>query len=666
VDELSRSEEDAYFNQMKVKLMMRNTLQQQGSPLANSPLLQPQQGEPQDMEQLQMQQQYSYKHILAQKIELALQYIHQLNNQPEIRKRYVRDLVRHGVGGLRSYIDEKGMVRYRNVKAKWLVPSPCLENDFSDMVSCGEVQLVYMGDLAPYYRPEQLQKICEKYRGLHGNPNVYIGSGQKGANMLLFKVPVLDFEFYSWNTTYYETQQDEAGNPLRRKADYKEAVKYLHSNTSVLPDGSLDSVPEIEEECKGEAEPKYSPVIRKVVYQCKWIIDTDYMHDYGLKKNMPRRASDWQNTQLSFRLYAPHFHEMMYSSIVERLMPVADSFQQTWKKLQEMKRTLIPYLITLDLDALESAALAKGGKNMTPMELVEFFFESGIIAYRSSGGVTGNPNYKPASIEASGQLMAFAQLYQDLQYSVTLFYQLSGLNEVTADAPNPDMNMQGQTVANQATNNALYLISDADKCLQYTLADDCIQLLQIAVQLLGKIEGYVKALGRDTMTFFSINKDESSMREFGLAIEDIPGSEERQLLYQRMLQADSQGLLDPAVWVKVEYMNNLREAGDYLSYELKKAKDRAFQEQQANIQQQGQLNMQNAQLTAQMQERQLMLQHQMKMEEIAVQLQGQYLIEEMKKNKDINSAEVQADAKKFSSIVQAQAKVATTPKQISI
>jgi hypothetical protein len=44
------------------------------------------------------------------------------------------------------------------------------------------------------------------------------------------------------------------------------------------------------------------------------------------------------------------------------------------------------------------------------------------------------------------------------------------------------------------TDNALYLISKGDECPTVGQADAIVQKLQIAVSL-GKVEGYVKALG---------------------------------------------------------------------------------------------------------------------------------------------------------------------------
>ncbi|MFK5284253.1 hypothetical protein ACI3PL_32205, partial [Lacticaseibacillus paracasei] len=75
-----------------------------------------------------------------------------------------------------------------------------------------------------------------------------------------------------------------------------------------------------------------------------------------------------------------------------------------------------------------------------------------------------NPNYKPVSIEASGQLALFGQMYEDLNQIVNMMRQVSGLNEITdGSTPNAKNLNSTNEAALASTNNALYLIMSADK-----------------------------------------------------------------------------------------------------------------------------------------------------------------------------------------------------------
>jgi len=663
VDPLAKSEEDKYFNEMKIKIMMRQMLQQAGSPLANSPILAANPGEPEDMDALQMQMDFGYKHILAMEAELGLKLIQERNNMDALRLRTIEELVDAGLGGYKEWIDENGEVRFREVIAKNLVTSFCLKSDFSDAQHIGELQLVMLADIAKYFTPLQIDEICKKTRNQWGNPRDYYPYMSPGTNWKLFRVQVLDFEFFSWNTTVYKNEIDKRGNNRFLKSDYKNIQFLQKSNTYVLPDGSVEQLPSVPEEDKGEATPKYKDLTRKVIYKTKWIVNSDYMYDYGLAQNMGRKNSNWRDTKLSYHLQAWNFYEMKYVGLTKRLIPIADAYQQTWLKLQDLKKKLLPYLIYLDLDAMDSAALGKSGLGMTAKELIDFMFTDGVLAYRSSGGISNNPNYKPGWIEATGQLAAFPQLYQDLLNCVQMMYEISGLNQATANSPDPKMLTTGLQLANESTNNAIFLVSNADKALQVRLADALILKLQISVKIANKegkrIEGYVKALGRDSLQFLSINPD-VSLHEFGIYWQDVMTAEQKQELYQQINLKDSQGILSIADRIQIESCQNMKQAMILLDYKVKKGQELAHQRQMELVQQQNMGNMQVAQATEQAKQQTLQLQHQLEMERLQVQLQGQYMIEAMKKQGDNDSASIQAQAKVFGHQIDANAKLATS------
>jgi len=72
VDPIAKSEEDAYFTKMKAKIQMRQLAMQAGSPLADSPVLKPNPKEPEDLEQLQMEMDFGYKHVMSRKAKQAI------------------------------------------------------------------------------------------------------------------------------------------------------------------------------------------------------------------------------------------------------------------------------------------------------------------------------------------------------------------------------------------------------------------------------------------------------------------------------------------------------------------------------------------------------------------------------------------------------------------
>lgn len=657
VDSLAKTESDSYFDQMKVKIKMREQLLAAGSPLADSPLLRPNANEPQDMEELTMRMEFGYKHNLAMDAEMGIDLVMQQNNIYERRKRTLIELFDIGLGGYKEWIDENGLVKFRETVAKNLVVSYCTKNDFSDAVHIGEVLPTLIADIVGYFTPKQIDEICEKSKSQWGNPPTYIPYNQIGTNWNLFKVMVLDLEFLSWNTTVYKAHTDGKGNQRFEKTDYKN-IQFTPSRTVVNASGELQQLPTVENDQKGQPTAKFSELTRKVAYRTKWIIGTDIMYDYGLAQNMNRKYSSWWDTSLSYHLYAWDFYEMRFSGMLERLLPISDAYNQTWVKLQALKSKLMAYLIYLDLDALDTAALGKGGLGMSQKQLIDFMFQHQVLAFRSSGGVPGNPNYKPAWIEATGQLEAFTQLYADLVNCVNMMYEVSGLNPASAFSPDPKQSVPGTEAALQSTNNALYMISEADRCLHYTLADAIMCKIQIAVKL-GKVEGYVKALGTNTVKLIQLSPD-TALREIGIFIRDAMTKEQKQELYMELNANESQGFLDVSDRIFISSCRNMKQAWVYLNYKVNKNKQIAqqnqLQQQQVIAQANGEAAMKLEQLKQQ--NAIMLLQGQMQLENLKGE--WQYRIESMKKASDREEGVTQAEAKVISAEVQAQAKIAST------
>lgn len=654
IDPLARSEEDAYFNRMKIKIMMREAAQQAGSDIADSPLLSAQPGEPEDLEQLEMMKEFGYKHVMAMEAEEAAQLIMQQNDIEEKRRANVANEVDYGIAASTTWIDENGMVKLRDVDPEYLGLSYFEKPDGSDLVHWYEIVPTYVADLAPYYTKDQMDKICQKALSKNGNPTNYVpDNGFFNQSWNRFKVFVLKIKFLSWNDTVYKDEVDSRQNKRFGKSHYNNK-QFLSVNES----GSLqESGPNYDEECKGgEATPKYINSCKKVVYKASWVIDTDFMHDFGLQENQNRKLSSWWDTDLDIQIYAWNFYKMQFTGLTERLIPLEDKACMTWFNLQNLSNKLIPYLINIDFNAVEAVNFGKGGKKAQPSEIIDFIFSNFVVPYRSTDLLSRNPNYKPVSIEATGQLRAFEQLYEDLRNTIDLMRQVSGLNEATdGSTVNPkNINSTNYSMI-ESTNNALYLISRADRYLQLKLADSIVQKVQIAVKL-GKVQGYAKALGSNAVKFIQINPD-ISLHELGIFIEDAPTEQQREALWQELNLKESQGLIYFGDKVMVMSCRNLKQAAMVLDYKIQKRKQEAHEQQMQLAQQQTDGNMQVAAQSEQMKQQTAAVMHQFKMEEINAQGQWDFVTESMKKESDRAEGEVQAEGKIEANKVVAEAKI---------
>lgn len=662
IDPIAKSEEDDYFNRMKVKILMRQAAEQAGQDVSNNPVLAPQPGEPFDLEELQMQKDSGYKHQMAIEAENAVNLILQQNNGDQLLREIDQSLYDFGIAGLTTDIDENGMVKLRAINREMVGFSYCEKQDFSDLIHWFEIVPTYVGDLAPYYTKDQLDTICKQALNKYGNPTQYFPvSGYFNQSWNKFKVMVLKIRFLSWNDTIYKNETDSAGNQRFMKSSYDNR-QFLSVNQSGKLEGEMpasgnDFFESISETgTQGAPTPKYLKETSKVVYKADWVIDTEFMHNYGVKENQNRKLSSWWDTDLDLYVFAPNFYKMQYSGISEKLIPLEDRANMLWFNLQNLSNKIIPYLISIDLTSVEAVNFGKTGQAQAPSDIINFIYSNFVVPWRSNSMLNRNPNYKPVSIEASGQLAAFAQLYEQLDYTVNLMRQVSGLNELTdASTPNPKTLVPVAQAAIESTNNSIYRYIDAKKDILRRTADGIVQKVQIAVKL-GKVEGYAKALGNNSVQFFRINPD-ISLHELGIFIDDAPTDVQRQALWQDITLKESQGYLDISDKYFIMTCRNLSQAVQVLSYRIEKRKQ---QEQQNALQLQQQRDAGQQQIAQQAQEAEVEKEKmlaEIEIEKIGVEKQWDYIIEMAKKNADFNEAQVQAQAKAFSASVQANAKV---------
>ena len=657
VDPIAQSQEDAIYNQMKVKILMREEARKMQSPLADSPVLAPNPGEPEDLEQLEITKNNGFKHEMAIQAEDAFNLVFEQNKfNSEIRKEIEKSLYDYGIAAATQYLDENGMVKQRAVNMEYFGSSYFEKPDGSDMTHWFELIPTYVGDLAPYYSKEQLNEICKKVLGKNGNPNNFVpGNGFYNVAWNRFKVMVMKIKFLSWNENVYSEEMDSRGNVRFGKTAYENKRFTVNSNGR-LDTGDGYQLAEVDEEYKGGQTPTYINNVRKVVYKASWIIDTEYMHDWGLQENQNRKLSSWWDTDLDIQLYAWNFYKMQFSGITERLIPLEDKACMTWFNLQNLANKLIPYLINIDFNAVEAVNFGKSGQKQKPSEIIDFIFSNFVVPYRSTDLLSRNPNYKPVSIEATGQLAAFGQLYEELNHTIDMMRQISGLNELTdGSTPNAKTLVPVAESAIQSTNNAIYLVSDAEKSIILRSADAAVQKVQISVGL-GKVEGYAKALGTNTVKFFSINPD-LSLHEIGIFITDALNEEQKQMLWQDISIKESQGFLDVSDKYYLMNARNTAMAYQTLAYKIQKRKEEAQAQELQKIEQAAQSNGQIAQMQEQM--KQETIGYQLEADLIRINAQGQwtYETEMMKKQTDLQGEIIQSEGRNVGHQIQSQAKI---------
>lgn len=597
VDPVASNDANEYYMQMKVKLAARKAIAEHDPKLMDTPALQLQPGEPKNDEELEMYMQYGYKHRMAMEAEIATDLVLQQGNIQRERKKVIEGIVDDGFAGYKEWIDENGQVKFRACSEQRMVISYSNQPDFSDAYFIGEMIEPQLADIAQYFTKDELEDIKAHWVRETGNYDVSALTDRRRMDRM--RGWVWDVEFMSFNTSAWEEQYDQNGNLLLSKTS-----------------------PE-------KMGPEIKRVARKVYYKAKWIVGTDYMYDFGLATNQKRSKSNWADTTSSYHLYAFNFHEMRFSGITERLIDLQDEYQMTIYKIQNFKNKLIPYLIDIDLDALESVGLAgKSGKNMTPLELLDFLFSNHIMLSRRKD-MGGNMNYKAVNILPTGMAAEFTILVNDLARIENEMQRIAGFNDITAGANFGERTLtSGYSAAQQGTMDSLYLLMDAEKKLLERLSTGILQRVQIALKI-GKVEGYAQAMGDQAVKFFQIDP-ELSLYDIGIFLEDQPTDQDIQMLLERMNMKESQGLLMPEDIILIKSCRNLKQAEIILAHRINKRIQENQQREMEAMQKNAESQQQTALMAEEARQKTLMMQHQLEMERMQFDRETQLMLVGMK------------------------------------
>ena len=125
IDSLANEETDAYFREMRAKLFLREQAEKIDPSLLDTEALQLTPNEAKDMEELEMQMNYTWKHQMAIEAEEGIKLIFTQNEMNELRALVREDVFDHGVGGFKEYIDSNGAVKIRKITPRNIIINHC-------------------------------------------------------------------------------------------------------------------------------------------------------------------------------------------------------------------------------------------------------------------------------------------------------------------------------------------------------------------------------------------------------------------------------------------------------------------------------------------------------------------------------------------------------------
>jgi len=646
IDAFAQDDKNKFFAENAAKLTLREEFKKKG---LEEDLIPPPDVDAENMQELDMFMNYSYKHRMAIEMEMSIKLVLSLNAFPESRERVIEDLFDWGIGGYKEYFDKNQIIKTRRVNPQNLIMSYTTDPYLKDVQYVGEVLEMTISDLKAIagneISEEEYYKLAEQYSGKLNNPtflNEY--SSDHNRNYDKFRIRVLDLEFYSNNSIILEERVNSKGNTVVGRASKLKPSKNGKS---------------------------YSKTDYKVVYQGMWVIGTETFFGCQLQTNMKRAKSSLTDTTLSYHLVAPNIYQMSTYSMGEQTMTIADQIQLAWYKLQNVMLRARPRGIMIEIGALENVPIGKAGQQMKPLDIIDLYNQTGNLVYRRLDEQGQASNYKPIEELNNGIGSEAGEYFAIINNNIQMLRDILGFNEITdGSTPDPRTLNGVAKFASESTNNSLDFILRGERDLLERLCYNITLRIQDAAQS-GKLEGYIKALGSGTVQFFKADANVSA-HEYGLIVKQKPNEFEKEKFARRVEQAIQAGQITLADAMLIENVDNLKYAEVLLSYKIKKntedAQNRAMQQQQMNAQVQQQAAMaseQAKQQTIQMEtqsklaiiEREKQLEMQVKLAELQMMAQ----IEQMKVDGKINMSQIESSSREYVQQIKNE-KVATSKK----
>lgn len=615
IDSLAKTEISEYMAQMKAKLAVRELMLQTNPQLASHPLIALQSGDPLDLEELSMRVEMGEQFNRSKDAELAIELGMYENNYQTWRRSVYEDLFDYGVAGCKDWLGDDNKAKFRRCNPEKVVISYAKDATFSDIVHAGEeidVSLVELATLKDtdgndLFTQQELTDFAGSIAGRFGNPRTLGATNTFLRPYDKFKCKVFDIEFFTYNSSSYRDSVDENGNSDFRKADYG----------------------------RGKDSLKYKRKSLQYVYKCKWIVGTDKCYDWGMCYDQKRSTelTKKAKTQLSYKFTAYNFYEMMCTSFMDNLIDYADDYQLTILKIQNFKNRAVPSGWWIDLDALENVAMNKGGKNMTPSDLLQMFFETGVLVGRSvdASGQPRSQNWKPVIPIENTAASELAMLYQDLVMTIQAIERITGFNDATLGKANSKTLVPGYELAEMSTNDALFPMAFAEEQLTLQLAEQVLCRMKQGLKK-GKISGYAPystALNSSTLRFIELDGD-ISLRDHGIMLEKRTTQDQRAWLLQQMQEDIRAGYLDSSDAVLMVNTRNVKECQMLWATKVKRAKEQAHQRQMQIVQETSKGNMDVAAQTAQMEAQLKQAEYQFELQKENMRIMGEIEKERMK------------------------------------
>jgi len=502
----------------------------------------------------------------------------------KIYRRNVDDLVTVGMAVVKRNNDSNYGIKEDYVDPAYFIHSITDDPNLTDCTYMGHIRNVSIQELkrmaGNQFTEDQYKQMAQSVANTFGNnpdrlsESYYdsaLGVYQYGYDQ--YTIAMMEFEFLSVDDIVFEKKESRFGNV----GFYYKGYEYKAPSQSVY-----------------DREPVYMQ--NATIYGGKFIVGTDYLFDYGLKKNIPKNIHDLSRARFSYSAVAVNLRRMIPKSLVSSVITFADQLQITHLKMQQSIAKAKPDGLIVDIEGLENVQLGRGGE-LQPLDIQDIYEQTGVFYYRSKNPDGGfqNPPIRPLD----NSIRNINELIGIYNHNLRMIRDATGINEVMdGTSPKGEQLVGVREQAIQASNNALYDITNASMVLFRKVCEDIVKCLQILPPQSVVFKAYENAVGIENMKVLSSFKD-LPMYNFGVRVVTEMNDRDRAYLEANIQAALSIGEINLEDAIAIRQLRDVDQAERLLVVRRKK-RIREKQEQAAqNSQMQAQMNIQTTQASSQ-------------------------------------------------------------------
>lgn len=585
--------------------------------------------DPKDEQELELQFGFNYKEreevIMEQGIDLVM---YDNNWQEILKRRILYDLFTAGIAQVKPYINGNGRLKIKFTKPENIISSYTEWDDFRDAEVKGEIYGYLISDIRQKYPDavksmggeEALFNLAQSNGGLNGN-SAFDYAWTPEYNQALarpydgYRVNVVELTFKTINNIKREVNTDRFGKEILDKVKtIKEGKEYIQSNTY------------------------------EVEYTGVWIIDTDYVLEWGLTKNMNKSEKNLTEVISSYVTYMYGNNKMVNTPMIETMIPSIKMMQLVSLQQQKIIAAAAPDGYMVDIAYMSDVELGIGTGSLDPYQLYKIFKQTGIQYYKSvgdSGEERRDPPIKPTNIPFSGKLEQLMSVWNQEYDKLIRIVGSNNLdsgnitNQATGKQVLQDARQIGESASNYIYDGYLNMFKRTGRIIMLQLSTIFLYGKKWGIEY---YDGYVKSMGTDRIEYLRLEAtDDFEKCQFDIKVEAVIDDNEANLLEQNIqvcLSNDTISLQD-AIDVRLLAKSNIK----YASYMLANRQKKRIEQKQKEALENSKANTEQAVAAAQAKSKGDM------------QLEDMKFKNEMALKKEETEAQKEREISKFSSIL---------------